>query len=190
MPGESRPMGGRNCVALLVVLVLAACGDSTPPGIRVQDLEVHSRAVHEDMPVKVVVPAGGRRRPLLVFLHGRSGDEGSYVHAPFLNALKALGPRAPVVAFPDGDAGAFDDAEDFARHDVVASPDRFTGLPVWFDAGDKDPFRPGDDTFAAALRSAGADATVHVWPGGHDGDYWNAHWGDYLRFYANALGRC
>ena len=27
-------------------------------------------------------------------------------------------------------------------------------------------------------------------PGGHDGDYWNAHWGEYLRFYAGALAKC
>jgi S-formylglutathione hydrolase FrmB len=26
--------------------------------------------------------------------------------------------------------------------------------------------------------------------GGHDGDYWNAHWPDYARFYARALSRC
>jgi hypothetical protein len=98
MPGESRPMCGRNVVALLIVLAFAGCGETTPPGVHVADIEVHSRAVHRDMAVKVVVPAGGGRRPLLVFVHGRSGDEGSYVHEPFLNALQALGPRAPVVA--------------------------------------------------------------------------------------------
>ena len=61
---------------------------------------------------------------------------------------------------------------------------------MWLDAGDEDPFRRGDDAFAAALRAAGARATVHTWPGGHDGDYWDAHWRDYLRFYARALKRC
>ena len=173
------------------------------------------------------------------------------MHGPFLNALKALGSRAPIVAFPDGDEdkywhnrdsgdwgryvmrevipqvagqygadrrrvaiggismggfgafdlarlhprrfcavgghspalwrtggetapGAFDDAADFARHNVIASARRLTRLPVWLDAGDADPFRPGDDAFAANLRAAGAHASVHRWPGGHDGDYWNA----------------
>jgi hypothetical protein len=28
------------------------------------------------------------------------------------------------------------------------------------------------------------------WPGGHDGDCWDAHWRDYLRFYARGLRRC
>jgi S-formylglutathione hydrolase FrmB len=86
--------------------------------------------------------------------------------------------------------GAFDDAEDFARHAVIASASAYTRLPVWLDAGDEDPFRPGDDAFAAALRSAGAHATVRTWPGGHTRDYWDSHWAAYLRFYARALKRC
>jgi S-formylglutathione hydrolase FrmB len=88
--------------------------------------------------------------------------------------------------------GAFDDAEDFARHDVVASaranPDLFGGTRLWLDAGDKDPFRPGDQGLAQTL---GDRATTHTsWPGGHDSDYWNAHWPDYARFYASALASC
>jgi len=31
---------------------------------------------------------------------------------------------------------------------------------------------------------------MHVWPGGHDFTYWNAHWSDYLGFYAQALATC
>ena len=266
---ESRPMLGRNfATVLLLAIALVGCGgDDAPAGIRVRDYTVHSKAVDRDMAVKVVVPDGGRTRPLLVFLHGRGGDEGSYVHGPFLKALKALGSRAPIVAFPDGAEdkywhnrasgdwgryvmrevipqvagkygadrhrvaiggismggfgafdlarlhprrfcavgghspalwrtggetapGAFDDAADFARRNVIASARRLTRLPVWLDAGDADPFRPGDAAFAANLRAAGAHTSVHRWPGGHNGDYWNAHWGDYLRFYARALKRC
>jgi S-formylglutathione hydrolase FrmB len=228
---------------------------------------VHSRAVGRDMAVKVIVPEGGGRRPLLVFLHGRGNDENSYVHDPLMKAIAALGPDAPIVALPAGDKdkywhdresgdwgryvvrevipqvarkfgadrrrvaiggismggfgafdlarlypdrfcavgghspalwrtgdetapGAFDDAEDFARHAVIASASAYTRLPVWLDAGDEDPFRPGDDAFAAALRSAGAHATVRTWPGGHTRDYWDSHWAAYLRFYARALKRC
>jgi enterochelin esterase-like enzyme len=268
MLGESRPMPGRNfaTVVLLAIALVGCGGDDAPAGIRVRDYTVHSKAVHQDMAVKVVVPGSGKR-PLLVFLHGRSANESSYLHDPFFKALKALGSRAPIVAFPDGDndkywhdrdsgrwgryvmrevipqvarrygadrhrvaiggismggfgafdlarlhprrfcaigghspalwrtggetaPGAFDDAEDFARHDVVAGARRLARLPVWLDAGDRDPFRPGDAAFVARLRSAGGHARVHEWPGGHNGDYWNAHWGDYLRFYARALKRC
>jgi hypothetical protein len=28
------------------------------------------------------------------------------------------------------------------------------------------------------------------WPGAHEGDYWRAHFGSYLRFYAAALAAC
>jgi hypothetical protein len=31
---------------------------------------------------------------------------------------------------------------------------------------------------------------LHVWPGGHDFSYWNAHWSQYLGFYAHALAGC
>jgi len=90
--------------------------------------------------------------------------------------------------------GAFDDAEDFARHDVIATartdPAAFTSQPIWLDAGDEDPFRPGDEAFVAALRNAGAPLTEKTWPGGHDEGYWNSHWAAYLRFYADALSHC
>ena len=36
--------------------------------------------------------AEGEGRPLLVFLHGRGGDEGSYVHGPFFDALDGARP--------------------------------------------------------------------------------------------------
>lgn len=255
--------------ATLVLIAVAGCGgDTSDAAPRVESLAIRSTAVDRTMQVDVVLPAGDPKgRPLLVFLHGRGADEGTYVRRPFLDALERLGDRAPVVAFPDGAkdeywhdrasgrwggyvldevlpqvrkrfhtsrkrvaiggismggfgaydlarlrpqrfcavgghspalwqsagetaAGAFDDAEDFARHDVVAAAGALRGLPVWLDAGDRDPFRPGVDAFAGALRAAGADATVHTWSGGHDSRYWNAHWGAYLRFYARELDRC
>lgn len=90
--------------------------------------------------------------------------------------------------------GAFDDAEDFARHDLLAAartdPAAWRGTPLWLDGGDRDAFRTADDAFAAALRAGGADLRAHVWKGGHDSAYWRAHIGEYLRFYARALARC
>jgi len=76
--------------------------------------------------------------------------------------------------------GAFDDAEDFARNDVLHLPFRYRG-PLWIDVGKDDPFRSADVEFA---RTHGA--RLHVWPGGHHWSYWNAHWDDYLRFYVSS----
>jgi enterochelin esterase-like enzyme len=85
--------------------------------------------------------------------------------------------------------GAFDDATDFARHDVLraaqARPGLFGRTAVWLDAGTADPFRPALRRLAAALR-----VPLHGWSGGHDGAYWSAHMPAYLRFYAGALERC
>jgi S-formylglutathione hydrolase FrmB len=94
----------------------------------------------------------------------------------------------------DSAPGAFDDEADFERHDVLeaaaTAPDPYLRQPIWVDAGDRDPFRDTTEEFGSSLRAAGADVTVRVWPGGHDGEYWRGHYPDYLRFYANALARC
>ncbi|MFL5796677.1 MAG: alpha/beta hydrolase [Actinomycetota bacterium] len=89
--------------------------------------------------------------------------------------------------------GAFDDAEDFARHDVIGSARRsnpYGPTPVWLDVGDGDPFLHADTLFASELRRRGADVTFHVWPGGHGTSYWWSHIDEYVRFYASALARC
>ena len=104
----------------------------------------------------------------------------------------ALGVRSPALWQTGAETapGAFDDAADFARHDVVGAarraPQSFAGAPLWLDAGTADPFDPGDRAFVSALRAARVPITVHRWPGGHDGAYWGAHWGAYMRFYASA----
>jgi enterochelin esterase-like enzyme len=104
----------------------------------------------------------------------------------------AVGAHSPALWQTGGETapGAFDDAADFARHDVIASgrrnPALFSTLPVWLDAGRSDPFLPGDRALDAALSSV----RLRTYPGAHEGSYWRAHYGAYLRFYANALARC
>ena len=108
----------------------------------------------------------------------------------------AVGGHSPALWFEGGETapGAFDDAADFARNDVVGmvrgNPDAFAGMRVWNDYGDEDPFRPYDEGFVDYLRQDGTDPSSHSWHGGHDSAYWNAHWAAYLRFYANALSGC
>jgi S-formylglutathione hydrolase FrmB len=258
-------------VVSAAVLVVTGWGADTR-GARVLRFSIASRFVHRSLPVVAVVPAGAgsRRRPLLVFLHGKGGDQNSELDDAMFAALAELGPRAPDVVFPYGSpdsywhdradgawgnyvlrevigkaitrlhadprrvaiggismggfgalnlarldphrfcavgghsaalwasggetaAGAFDDAEDFARNDVIGSArhrDPYRGTAVWIDVGTEDPFRVADTRLAGELRHAGHPVQFHVWPGGHDGSYWSAHWSSYLRFYAAALAHC
>lgn len=104
----------------------------------------------------------------------------------------AVGAHSPALWRTAGETapGAFDDARDFARHDVIGAarrnPRLFGSTPVWLDAGTADPFLPGDRALDAALRGV----RLRTYPGGHDGAYWRAHYGAYLHFYAAALARC
>jgi S-formylglutathione hydrolase FrmB len=253
--------------AVAVVLVIGAAVRTHTLGARVVRVTVWSRLLHRRVPLTLVVPAGGGAgRPLLVFLHGRGGDQDSEISDELFKALSKERARAPDIAFPYGgdhsywhdraDArwgsyvvrevipqavailhadsrrlaiggismggfgaydlarsepgrfcavgghsaalwatagatapGAFDDAGDFARHDVIAAaradPRRHRRARLWLDGGEQDPFHAADETLAHAL-----GIRMHVWPGGHDSDYWTAHYGDYLRFYAGALAAC
>jgi S-formylglutathione hydrolase FrmB len=108
----------------------------------------------------------------------------------------AVGGHSPALWTDAGQTaeGAFDNSDDFSRHDVVGTahtnPARFARQPLWLDAGTEDPFDPGDRAFTNALRAAGVSVTVKRWRGGHERSYWRRHWDEYLRFYATALQRC
>jgi S-formylglutathione hydrolase FrmB len=109
----------------------------------------------------------------------------------------AVGAHSPALWQTAGETapGAFDDAQDFAAHDVIAAAGgdaaSLEARPLWIDAGDGDPFRAGDEAFVAALRSAGdTQIQLDTKPGGHDDDYWSSRWKDYLPFYADALANC
>ena len=102
----------------------------------------------------------------------------------------AVGGHSAALWFSGGDTpeGAFDDAADFARNDVIRfargrSPYR---AAVWLDVGTEDPFRQADTALARELRASGARVTFHVWPGVHGSSYWHKHLSQYFRFYAAA----
>jgi enterochelin esterase-like enzyme len=268
LKSTSRP-GAHAVVAAIgsAAVVLASCSSPVhTEGARILHLTIASRFVHGRKGLTLVTPAGGgAHRPLLVFLHGVIYDNNSQLSDQLFAALRALGPRAPDIAFPYGDGsywhdradgawgsyvleevipkaltvlhadprrvaiggismggfgayalarlapgrfcavgghsaaiwpafgetdqGAFDDARDFARNDVIAAaranPKLYGHAQLWLDGGAEDPFHDADEQLASALH-----IHMHVWPGGHDFAYWNAHWSDYLRFYAHALTTC
>ena len=263
-------------LALSAYLVLAATvfAPVDRHGAGLTHIELHSKAVGRNLGVNVIVPANAGpegKRSLLVFLHGRGGNEGTFNDAVFRGLPSLHGQRGAVVAFPAGGVhgywhdrdegdwetwvideviplvikrfgidpnrlaiggismggfgaydialknpgrfcavgghspalwfdgaetapGAFDDAADFNRNDVVgavqADPDAFGDARVWIDYGQTDDFRPYDEGFVAAMESGDADFTAHSWPGGHEGSYWDAHWPAYQRFYVNSLAHC
>ena len=90
-------------------------------------------------------------------------------------------------------AGAFDDAEDFARHDVLALARArrrpLGGTPVWIDVGRAIPSSPPTVSSRGCFGPHGQPVQFHSWPGGHEGRYWWAHEPAYLAFYAAALAR-
>jgi len=108
----------------------------------------------------------------------------------------AVGGHSPALWLEGGATapGAFDDAEDFERNDVIGTvrddPGAFGPIPIWNDYGDEDPFLIGDVAFDEALEAGGADLTEHEWHGGHEQSYWDRHWRSYLGFYATALAEC
>ncbi len=91
--------------------------------------------------------------------------------------------------------GAFDDAADFARNDVIGmassrSAPLGRSTRVWIDVGNQDPFASADAELVRVLREHGQKVTFHTWPGAHSGSYWNKHVAAYLRFYAASLAAC
>lgn len=122
----------------------------------------------------------------------------------------AVGAHSPALWASAGEAppAVFDDARDFAEHDVLArartAPDPFDGLPVWIDRGDDDRFRPATDRLVRTLRArdggnAGEAASkgearrsLRFRPaaGAHDRAYWDAHMAEWVAFYAAQLARC
>jgi S-formylglutathione hydrolase FrmB len=104
----------------------------------------------------------------------------------------AVGGHSAALSLRSGDTapGAFDDAADFARNDLVGLARKRGRTPwgharLWLDGGTADPFRVADERFASEL-----GIPMHHWAGGHVRAYWRAHYKRYLRFYADALAAC
>ena len=103
----------------------------------------------------------------------------------------AVGAHSPAL-WDDGSEtpeGAFDDAEDFERHDILeaarANPRLFRGAEVWLDVGLDDPFRQSTVQLGALV-----DAPAKTPPGDHSTGYWREHVDEYVQFYSRALKTC
>ncbi|MFL5900815.1 MAG: alpha/beta hydrolase [Solirubrobacterales bacterium] len=103
-------MAAKVLVAVAITAAAAgfAVGSAAGPdrhGASLRRFVVKSRFVHRTLHEVAVVPAGfesGEKRPMLVFLHGRSQSPGSVLSAQFFAGLARLGKLAPVVVALDG----------------------------------------------------------------------------------------
>jgi enterochelin esterase-like enzyme len=128
------------------------------------------------------IPAGVRRvHAERVAIGGISMGGYGALHLGADRRFCAVGGHSPALWRRGADTapGAFDDAADFARNDIVNHPPDYGPTPVWIDVGASDGFRPAAELYAHEIH-----AQLHVWPGGHEGSYWRAHMRSYLRFYA------
>lgn len=91
---------GALAVAGIAAWLLLGGGGELPGltdrhGAKVEDPTIPSKAVDADQTVKVVIPdTEVEHPPLLVFLHGRGGDESSELYDPMFAALEEAGDRA------------------------------------------------------------------------------------------------
>ena len=86
--------------------------------------------------------------------------------------------------FPILICSAFDSAEDFARHDVLAGADALDAERVRVDCGTHDPFAPAARRLVERL---GPGATGSFSRGYHDARYWRSVAPAQVRFIAEVL---
>jgi S-formylglutathione hydrolase FrmB len=142
-----------------------------------------------------VIPVAVRRYgldPRRVAIGGFSmGGFGAFDLARF-RGFCAVGGHSAALWRTGGEtpAGAFDHAEDFARHDVLgaarANPRVYRRAEIWIDVGTSDPFRNAGTELAGLL----PNVRFRLWRGGHDLAWFDDHAEEILSFYADALEDC
>ena len=107
----------------------------------------------------------------------------------------AVGAHSPEIwkSFGGARAGAFDDALEFSKHDLLklAAAGRYPDVgPIRVDIGSDDPQLPAVKRLARALKAAGRSVDYHELAGRSSVGLWRANSGNLLRFYATALRTC
>lgn len=195
--GGGPPMGFADFVAA------AVREDESPPyavvGVDGGVSYWHRRKTGEDrlsMLLEELVPlcarahhlgGGGRGRAVIGWSMGGYGALLAAETEPRLfSAAVAVGPAVwtSYDAMMLGPRDAFDDAADFAEHDVIAHADRLAGVAVRIDCGTSDPFYG----YVTYLREALPEpAAVHYGRGGHDYDFFRTVAPAEARFIGRAL---
>jgi S-formylglutathione hydrolase FrmB len=114
------------------------------------------------------------------------GGYGALLAASERDDVIATAAASPAVwrRFGQASPGAFDDANDFARHDLFRQADALRRRAVRIDCGSDDPFRTNAEALANAI---GAEAAFSS--GFHDAGYWRSRVPAQLDFLAAHLPR-
>jgi S-formylglutathione hydrolase FrmB len=169
----------------------AAVGVGTPPfaiaGLAGGDRYWHARAGAGDAGTALLEEAldhlqqRGLDTDRVALLGVSMGGYGVILHAERLGAQRvaALGALSPALwrRATETAAGAFDDAADFAAHDVFAGRAALAGIPTRLDCGRDDPFAPACRAF---LDGAPASVTGEIHDGCHDPAFWRTVLPDHL----------
>lgn len=101
--------------------------------------------------------------------------------------VAAVGAMSPAIwhRFADTRPGAFDDAADFAAHDVFTGRDRLAGIAVRVDCSLGEIFLPAARDFVHGMRPRPAGGFQ---PGIHNRRYWRRRMPDHLALAGAALG--
>lgn len=83
--------------------------------------------------------------------------------------------------------GSFDDAEDFAEHDVTGRQSELNGTAVRVDCGNGDPFKPAVENYRRGFGDDHEPAGGFE-PGTHNDAYWRRMAPEQLRFVGEHLG--
>ena len=108
----------------------------------------------------------------------------------------AVGAHSPAIWENAGDtaSGAFDNDEDFDRHDVFTElgppGDPLAGKRVWLDVAATTHSAASVSDLRGVLEEGGAKVRLYEGDGGHESAYWNDNWNRYMQFYARALKKC
>lgn len=102
------------------------------------------------------------------------------------------GAHSPSLRADDGFLPWLGSGAEYARRDPISLAQSLplTSLQnatLWLDVGSEDEWRPRVELLHEVLSERGVDHEYHIWPGAHDGEYWQPHVPDYLRYYGRAL---
>lgn len=127
-----------------------------------------------------------------IALHGESmGGYGALLLAQRVGRkrIAAVAVDAPAIFRKAGDTapGAFDDAADFERNDVLAGNARLAGIPIRLVCGTQDPFYDAIKAFAALPHSPAVETSYGK--AGHTPGYWRTETAAQLTFLARHLAR-